>query len=289
MGKFDGILICTDCDGTLTDGEGRISAENARAIKYFQDNGGRFTLATGRFPRHALTFSDSVRVNAPIVGLNGVWLYDLDKEETISYTPMVSNRAYDVLEYINNNWKGVWEYWINYNGDESACYKPFEDKFESESLKTDIDFERICEKIHDKHDVGERKVFEYLKNNIDRDIAKIVFVMPEDMLPKMQADLKDKFGTEYNFDSSWPNGLEMQWIESSKGKAVEVLKKHLKNVTTVVCVGDYENDISMLKIADVSYAVSNATDEVKSVATRITVSNNDSALAHIIEELDTKR
>ena len=38
MGKFDGILICSDWDGTLFTGE-CVPEDSVRAIKYFQDNG----------------------------------------------------------------------------------------------------------------------------------------------------------------------------------------------------------------------------------------------------------
>ena len=57
-------------------------------------------------------------------------------------------------------------------------------------------------------------------------------------------------------------------------------------IHTTVCVGDYENDISMLRHADIAYAVENAIDEVKAVADRITVHHNEDALAHIIADLE---
>ena len=41
----------------------------------------------------------------------------------------------------------------------------------------------------------------------------------------------------------------------------------------------------MLKTADISYAVENATEEVKKSAMRITVKNTESALAKIIENI----
>ena len=43
MGKFDGILIGTDLDGTLVS-EGKVSRENADAIRYFQAEGGNVRL-----------------------------------------------------------------------------------------------------------------------------------------------------------------------------------------------------------------------------------------------------
>lgn len=80
MGKFTGYLICTDCDGTLTYEPGKVSEENAQAIRYFQQEGGVFTLATGRFPDHAELFQDKIQMNAPMVSLNGTLLYDTGKK-----------------------------------------------------------------------------------------------------------------------------------------------------------------------------------------------------------------
>lgn len=284
MGKFDGILICTDCDGTLTDANGELSEENAKAIKYFQEEGGRFTLATGRFPKHLDKYADKIRVNAPVISLNGVLLYDMEQEKSICDLPMQTEDSLEVLEYINENWKGIWEYWINYLGSTSACYKPLEDKFESEILPMAEEYKRkFCEA---SGDLEKRPVFQLMKEVIPEKTAKIVFVMPEEMLRPLQKDLREKFGGRFHFDSSWANGLEMQGIKSSKGIAVKKLKECLGDIKLTVCVGDYDNDISMLKVADISYAVGNATEEVKNLADRVTVTNNESAIAKIINEIE---
>ena len=54
---------------------------------------------------------------------------------------------------------------------------------------------------------------------------------------------------------------------------------------TLVCVGDYENDIPMIKEADIGYAVGNAVPKLKAVADRVTVKNTENAIAAIIYEL----
>ena len=54
---------------------------------------------------------------------------------------------------------------------------------------------------------------------------------------------------------------------------------------TLICVGDFENDIDMVRDADIGYAVENAVDELKAVADRITVNVNDGAIAKIIEDI----
>ena len=68
--------------------------KNVKAIKYFQKEGGIFTLATGRFPEYADKFKDRFKVNAPIVALNGAVLYDKDNEQIIEKWPMAKEDCY---------------------------------------------------------------------------------------------------------------------------------------------------------------------------------------------------
>ena len=51
MGRFDGVMILTDMDGTLLDSQSRLSPENRDAILQFIAQGGRFSVATGRVKR----------------------------------------------------------------------------------------------------------------------------------------------------------------------------------------------------------------------------------------------
>ena len=62
--------------------------------------------------------------------------------------------------------------------------------------------------------------------------------------------------------------------------------KEFTGASHLVCVGDYENDIPMIKAADIGYAVGNAVPPLKAVADRVTVDCRDHALAHIIGELE---
>jgi len=52
-----------------------------------------------------------------------------------------------------------------------------------------------------------------------------------------------------------------------------------------IAVGDYNNDVSMLKTAGAGFAVANAVEEAKAAADYITVSNNENAIAVIIDSL----
>ena len=58
-------------------------------------------------------------------------------------------------------------------------------------------------------------------------------------------------------------------------------------MSRVIAVGDYNNDISMLLAASVGIAVGNARPEVKAVADRVTVTNEESAIRRIIAEIES--
>lgn len=48
MKKFEGYLIVSDLDGTFLGKQSRIVERNVEAVRYFTENGGLFTFATGR-------------------------------------------------------------------------------------------------------------------------------------------------------------------------------------------------------------------------------------------------
>ena len=49
MGKFDGFLILSDFDATFTSAKtGNIPRKNIDALKYFESEGGLFSICTGR-------------------------------------------------------------------------------------------------------------------------------------------------------------------------------------------------------------------------------------------------
>ncbi len=81
--------------------------------------------------------------------------------------------------------------------------------------------------------------------------------------------------------------LEFGRLSATKAHALEYLAEYTGTaIEDTVSAGDEANDISMIEAAGTGYAVSNARDEVKSVADRVTVNDNDhGAIAEIIEKI----
>ena len=77
MKKFEGLLLCTDLDGTLLNNERKVSKENREAIDYFKSEGGYFTFITGRMPYFSAQVFDIVQPNAPFGCINGGGIYDM--------------------------------------------------------------------------------------------------------------------------------------------------------------------------------------------------------------------
>ena len=262
MGKFDGFLICSDVDSTLTYEAGKVSEENAKAIKYFQDEGGLFTLATGRAPSFMEHFSDKVKINAPVVSFNGTLLYDTEKDEIIKSWPMKRDVVYKVFKYLQKNYPDVWHYSFGVNTSINAQYEAKNHSADDGTL--DALFETFPEEMY-----------------------KVLTVQSESLTLEMKEEFIRIFGDEMQFYRSWNEGLEFVSLESGKGIAVDHMKKYLDGkIHITVGVGDYENDISLIEYADIGYAVENSIDSVKEVADRITVKNTEHAIAAVIKDLE---
>ena len=75
----------------------------------------------------------------------------------------------------------------------------------------------------------------------------------------------------------------------NKGAALEFLAKHFGiDIKDSVAIGDNLNDLSMIKIAGTGVAVGNAVQALKDAADYVSVTNDEGAVAEIIEKFGFK-
>ena len=271
MGIFDGYLICTDCDGTLTNRKGELSEENAAAIRHFQEEGGLFTVSTGRFPKHVLNFKDQFWPNTYQIVGNGTTIFDVDHNQVLQQVTLTPPPR-EALEFIVR---------------EGLCDLIFVDHVTySQGWKRSM---QEGEKVWN----SEKTVTTNLEDLFapsEEPWHKVNFCFEEpEQCVRVQQIMKEKF-PQYKFERSWSTGMELLPPEGGKGPAVKRLQAMLGDrVHTVIGVGDYENDVSMLEMVDIGYAVANATELCLQAADRITVSNDENAIAAIIAELEEER
>ncbi len=79
MALFDDILLTVDFDLTMTAPDNTIPKRNLEAIDFFMENGGTFTINTGRSGGTFWKYLDALRVNAPFLLYNGSAIYENGK------------------------------------------------------------------------------------------------------------------------------------------------------------------------------------------------------------------
>ena len=254
MGIFDGILILSDFDGTFAGEGGRIVDRNITAIEYFKANGGHFSFSTGRLPSvMSKVFPDFRKLcNAPLIMCNGTLVYEPSEEKILreSWFDGVSGRkmADDVLT-----------------------------RFPALSLAVYPDDMEYYGKIKPEDVPGNR----WHKARFDKNDPQLVL--------DCRNYLAEHYGGTYNIFRSWYNVVEVVDKSSAKGNCIDFIKKYLKDSgcgeMTAFCIGDYENDIDMLKRADHAFCPSNAIDEVKALCEPPLCHHDEGAVADLIETI----
>ena len=247
MKKFEGILFCTDLDGTLFTSDKTVSKENLDAIEYFKSEGGLFTFITGRMPSTSKAIYDTIKPNAPFGCVNGAGIYDGVAQKYLWSMPLPDS-AMEIVKDVEKNFEYIG---IQVNTENSIYF------YKDNSAM--VRFRRLTGAPY----------ISYESINAGERVLKTIF-----------AD--DFIRSERTLYEILPKG-------ASKGNALEKMAELLNiDMRRTIAVGDYNNDISMIKKAGMGFAVENAIPEVKAAADRITVNNNDSVIAKIIDELDKK-
>ena len=262
MGRYSGILLCSDIDGTLT--WGTLVAkkpticgptpETCAAIRRFQEEGGWFTVSSGRMPSHLSHFDGKFEVNAPVVASGGAVVYDIAGKK------LLRSRTMDF--------------------DLPAVLREMEPWF---SCVLHMDIHRFEEDIHTSPEelcdpaAGVWAPGEYLK-------TVMMFDTQEHAVAAERALLASPLSTAIHVCRSWGTGLEIMSADASKGRAAQFLKEYL-GASRLVCVGDFENDLSMAPVADCFVAVGNALPCVQEAAHTVTVSVEEGAVGRVIDSL----
>ena len=96
MGLFSDVLLTVDYDRTMTAYDSTIPERNLEAIRYFMENGGAFTVNTGRSMPMTRVFIDKVPVNVPLLLYNGSAAYD-PKEGQLSFMHEIQMDMWDTV------------------------------------------------------------------------------------------------------------------------------------------------------------------------------------------------
>ena len=266
MKKFDGMLILSDMDGTILDDNKQISEENIKAIQYFVDNGGRFSLATGRSKTSMEYYVQHLPINAPVVVYNGAGVYDF-KADRFVFTKCMDDSC---VAFIND-----------------ICQKfPF---VAGEVYLEATEFVVNGNEITDWHFKQIRlPMIEKKAEEIPLPWVKINFCIPEEKMDEVEAYARE-YHKNWFYQRSGRRFFEAMSLGLDKGTgALEVCKAENIDPKYLFTIGDHLNDIELIEAAGISFCPANSQDKIKEMADVIVTDNNNHALASMIEWLDKK-
>lgn len=263
---FNKIIIMTDLDGTLLDDKKRVSEKDMEAINRFRNNGGSFTLATGRGVAMARNVVDMLGIDMPCVIFNGAAVYDFNKDGFLWHSSMPSSAA----EYIR------------------TLQKAFPD-IGIEILHADKVYVTNNNETVEEHMAIESIVPVYAQlEDVPRDNwLKVLIAYPPEEIHKIIEFTKTGCNKGVNWVHSSPMYYEMLPEGVSKGSGYKKLLE-ITGMTDyfTVASGDFGNDYEMVRTADLGVAVANAQEPVKAAAKLIVGDNNSSPMSQIIEYVE---
>lgn len=245
MALFSDILLAVDFDRTLTDETGKVPARNMEAIRYFMENGGAFTVNTGRSLPQSAEVLEKVPMNAPFLCYNGglaiekgtpLFQYpiDLPLEETLQAVckafPDLNVDLHGVNAHFGFQPTGCWE-------------------------------EYYAARKHEWHLAGEGMDYgPFLKFNVygqlrDDSFYQVFSGTTEEIARIDEAEqwIRETFGEKLTVFRSGARVLNIHAPNVSKIRAARDLQSRLGR-KILICVGDEENDRSMLEGADFAFS-----------------------------------
>lgn len=263
-------LLLLDLDGTLLNGELSIGKRTSEALCSLSRKGVNVTFVTGRMLPAVKRYADSIKVTSPIIALNGAYIADPDAKYVLfdkRIPKPVSNEILLRLQNLSLTANTIFgERAISSNLDELS-------KKAVESWLANI---RFIDRIDTLSESPNMMLFIGDENSVKEGCTRLKPLESEALIYSYAS---------IRYKPKWY--LEIRPAGTSKGKAVKLLLEYLEVLPeNVLSVGDFLNDIPMLKLTGHSACVANAHPEVKMAVDCVShLSNNQEGVLDILKQL----
>lgn len=276
MTDFSRFLIVTDLDGTFLGRGARLVPRNLDAIDAFKAGGGHITVGTGRVPtniRKAIPACGEL-FNAPAVTANGAFIYDLTADTLLHSTPMDPETVLAAARLVESLNPRV--------GMRVSTGKHFL-----------VNRDRLNDAI--LRDIGDPDTYagdvlplsEWM--TVDTKWYKMVFRGEYEELRSIRPVVEETFGDAFEYSVSSPRFFELQKKGCTKATGLRFVAEHLErklgHPVITVAVGDQENDLPMLRAADIAACPENAVDSVKAVCGYHLCQHDEGCIGELVERL----
>ncbi|PWJ70403.1 hypothetical protein B0O40_0237 [Ruminococcaceae bacterium R-25] len=270
-------LFVTDLDGTLMRSDLTISDFSVKTINRLVEQGISFTYATARSIVSARTITSELKLDLPVITRNGAVLAE-NNTGNIFEKALFTKREVELLKELLTELPKA-GFVSCYFGDDMI--KTFADTWHTEGLQGYLDYYK---------DDPATVIVPDINGMFTGDPGYVTLIGDKDEIEPIYKIASEYTGWECIFqkdiyrDEFW---LEICPQNCTKAKSILKLKEEY-GFDKLVVFGDSVNDLPMFKIADESYAVANAIDELKAQATKVIGSNEEDAVARfLIDYLDS--
>lgn len=264
------VILLSDMDGTLLTTKKQIADRDKEAIERFTALGGKFTIATGRTIQAFEQYTKLLDLKNPVIMYNGAAIHDYVSGETLYTHPLPAEAKAAAVEIMS-----------------------MMPDIGGEVLKTDGTYvfsNTEYQQLHTKlcNIVPRYEDLSCIENG---NWLKVLFALAPEDIPFLELMIKQKgFDKEFDFVRSSEIFLEMLPKGVSKGSALKEYRR-LPGLEDMifVSVGDFDNDIEMIREADMGVCPANAEESVRAEAELVLSSTNDQgAVAELIDYIIEK-
>lgn len=263
-------LIASDFDGTLADSGNEVDGRSVAAINRYVEAGGIFAVCTGRILPSILPRVRALGLKGLVVACQGSVIADIESGKIIRDVALSGGQTAEICAFLEALGAAVNIY--------------YSDGLYSNLAEDDIHL-NTYERITGVKALHADKPLSEFAAECGKSFNKVAVLCH----PKDRAELFDKisarFAGRYDVTCSAQVLIEVSPAGETKGAALNFLAEYYGVPEEETCaVGDNLNDLSMLKAAGFGVAVGNACDELKAAVRYITVTNDEGAVARVIEE-----
>lgn len=233
-----------------------------------------FSIATARSAASTADLLQPLHLTLPIVLMNGVFLYDLQNQDYLDSRPLLPGTAEKALSLLRAHGKTPFLYRLEGN---SICVE-----YEQLDNEAEQDFYRErAGMVYKKFQQVER-----LSCKGEAPIVYLTMIDTQELLEPIYRQICEEGWASAafyhdNYSDYWY--LEIYSKDASKESGARAVMEHC-GASRLIAFGDNLNDMGMLAAADEGYAVGNAQQALKEIATGVIGTNVEDGVAIFLKE-----
>ncbi len=269
MRKIKYPIIISDFDGTLVNGDGSIAQANKDAIAQYRKDGGIFVISTGRTHYGILPRVKELGLQGYVSCCQGAIIMDIETKACILEGTISNETTVKVCKKMEEMGLHIHVY------GKDAYYTNMDDE-SLQFYENAVRFKAVR--------VLDKPISQFVEETGMRSY-KILAMVPAEKSLTVLNELSACDFSGCVVTKSDDTLVEVINASYSKGTALAFLANRF-NVSTdkVIAVGDQWNDVPMIKKVGLGFAVKNADPKLKECAIVLDYTNEEGAVAKIIEK-----